>query len=224
MSSSSYLHELTQLEQQLEGMLPPDKLAIFRQDAAALAAAYRSPLKLTAGSQAADFALPHADGQVVKLSQLLAQGPAVVVFYRGVWCPYCNLALRTYQAVLPEIKAAGATLIAISPMTQDNSLETINANELDFYVLSDIGNQVARHYTTIIKNPMPSMQAMTELGYDFFSYYGDDSAELPIPAAFVIAPDGTIVFAEAEDGDYRKRTEASAILQALATINTTAGS
>lgn len=223
MSNNSYLEQLTQLEQQLEEMLPADKLAVFRQDAATLSAAYKSPLKLTAGSQAPDFSLPNADGKVVQLSQILAEGPVVLVFYRGVWCPYCNLALRTYQSRLPEIMAAGATLIAISPMTPDHSLESINTNELDFYVLSDVGNQVAKEYITLIKNPPGSMQAMTELGYDFFSFYGDDSAELPIPATFVIAVDGTIVFADSEDGDYRKRTEMSAILQALVDVSVTAG-
>lgn len=214
----TYLNQLAELETQLEGMLPADKLATFRQDAAAMATAFSAPLNLKKGDLAPNFTLPNADGQSITLTELLNSGPVVMVFYRGTWCPYCNLALRTYQQALNEFKIHGANLVAVSPMTPDNSLNNKQTNELDFYVLSDVGNTVAKQFTNIVKNPITSLQAMTDLGYDFFSFYGDDSTELPVPAVFVIDTDGAIIFAQSEGGDYRQRTDAEDILQALTDI------
>jgi len=214
----TYLNQLADLETQLESMLPADKLAAFRKDAAAMANAYKAPLNLNKGDLAPDFTLPNADGTPVNLTDLLKNGPVVMVFYRGIWCPYCNLALKTYQQALSAIKENGANLVAISPMTPDNSLDIKQTNELDFYVLSDKGNTVAKQFTSIVKNPTASLQAMTDLGYDFFSFYDDGSTELPIPAAFVIDTDGTVIFAQSEGGDYRQRTDSDDILQALANI------
>jgi peroxiredoxin len=140
----------------------------------------------------------------------------VLTFYRGVWCPYCSLHLKTYQQILPDIRAAGANLIAISPMTPDNTLSMQETNALQFEVLSDVGNQVARGYTTVFKNGDAPIQAMQDLGYDFFGFYGDASAELPVPATFVIAPDRSLLLAASGGGDYRERVEPQAILDALA--------
>jgi len=212
----SYKDSLKGLIQQLGEMLPEDKLAIFNHDAEQLAETYRSPLKLDKGDKAPSFSLPNADGKTIALEDLLQQGPVVLTFYRGTWCPYCNLELKTYQQILPQIKQAGASFVAVSPMTPDNSLQMKDSNELEFEVLSDVGNKVAARYTTIMKNPETSIQAMTDLGYDFHSFYDDTSAELPVPAIFVIAKNGTVVFAGSAGGDYRERTEPQAILDALA--------
>ena len=187
----SYQTALEQLIRDLGGMLPPEQLALFNNDAARLAQTYPSPLKVLAGDKAPLFDLPNATGKHVSLEHYLQQGPVVLTFYRGVWCPYCNLQLKTYQQILPAIREAGANLIAVSPMTPDNSLGMQKANALQFEVLSDVGNQVARRYTTVFRNADAPIQAMSELGYDFFGFYGDTSAELPVPATFVIAPDRT---------------------------------
>lgn len=211
----SYEENLQGLRQQLGQMLPADKLAIFDQDATLLGKEYPSALPLKVGSKAPDFALPNAKGQVVRLHEMLQQGAVVLTFYRGAWCPYCNLELRGYQQLLPRLTEAGTQLVAVSPMTPDKSLDMATSNSLEFEVLSDIGNKVARLYTTVIVNPKTSIQAMTELGYDFFSFYEDDLAELPIPATYVIARGGTILFAGTEGGDYRQRVEPRAILDAL---------
>jgi len=211
----SYKEDLKQLMQDLGQMLPEDKLAVFNNDASQLGQQYPSPLKLKAGDRAPAFSLPNAQGDQVQLADLLGQGPVVLTFYRGVWCPYCNLQLRNYQQILPQIAEAGAKLVAVSPMTPDNSMRMINSNELQFEVLSDVGNRVARQYTTVFRNPASSISAMAELGYDFNAFYGDDSAELPVPATFVIGQDGGIRFAGSAGGDYRDRVEPRAILDAL---------
>ncbi|NOX76583.1 MAG: AhpC/TSA family protein [Gammaproteobacteria bacterium] len=212
----SYKEKLKELVEQLGEMLPEDKLAIFNHDATWLGETYGSLLKLNKGDKAPAFALPNATGETVSLDGLLQQGSVVLTFYRGIWCPYCSLQLKVYQQILPQIKQAGASLVAISPMTPDNSLEMKDSNELQFEVLSDAGNKVADRYTTVLKNPETSIQAMADLGYDFHGFYDDSSTELPMPAIFVIAKDGTVLFAGSAGGDYRERTEPQVILDALA--------
>lgn len=214
----SYKENLSGLIEQLGGMLPADKLELFNKDAKRLAEKYSSPLKLAKGDKAPSFTLPNAHGEEVSLEGLLEKGAVVVTFYRGVWCPYCNLELKTYQEILPQIKKAGASLVVISPMTPDNSVQMIDANELQFEVLSDVGNKVTRQFTTVFKNADTSIQTMSELGYDFHSFYEDTSAELPVPASFVIAQDGTIAFAGSGGGDYRERVEPASILTILEQI------
>jgi peroxiredoxin len=139
----------------------------------------------------------------------------VLTFYRGIWCPYCNLELKTYQQILPQLKAAGANLVAVSPMTPDHSLQLKDTNALQFEVLSDVGNHVARQFTTVFKNLDSSIKAMAELGYDFNGFYGDESGEILVPATFVISQDGTIKFAGTAGGDYRERVEPRKILEVL---------
>jgi peroxiredoxin len=214
-SIPSYKENLKGLTQQLGDMLPEEKFAVFNNDAKKLGEKYASPLKLHTGDKAPLFSLPNAVGKTIDIKDVLQQGAVVLTFYRGVWCPYCNLQLKTYQQLLPEIRQAGANLIAVSPMTPDNSLHMMDTNELQFEVLSDVGNKVARQFTTVFKNPETSIQAMADLGYDFHSFYGDTSEELPVPATFVIARDRTILFAGSGGGDYRDRVEPRAILDAL---------
>ncbi len=215
----NYKNDVSELITQLTDMIPADKFEIFNRDATQLAVDYQSPLKVSIGDTAPQFSLPNAKGETVDLTALLQQGPVVLTFYRGVWCPYCNLQLKNYQQILPQLKSVGANLIAVSPMTPDNSLSMQQTNELEYEVLSDIGNDVARQFTTVFKSNAAPIQAMSEMGYDFSSFYDDDSNEIPVPATFVIAQDGSIVFADSAGGDYRGRTEAQVILDVLRVKN-----
>ena len=211
----SYKEGLTELRGQLKEMLPTNAISIFDNDAEQLESTYTTILKLKKGDKAPNFSLVNAIGETVRLNDFLQKGKVVLTFYRGTWCPYCNLQLKQYQQILKEIKEKGASLIAISPQTPDSSLSIKETNELKFEVLSDNGNIVARQFTTVFKNDDAPIQAMADLGYDYDGFYGDDSKEIPIPAVFIIDKDGSIIFAKAESGDYRKRVEPKEILNSL---------
>lgn len=211
----SYQENLKILRDNLGNMLPKDALAVFDNDAANLQVGHNSILKLQVGEKAPDFSLTNAKNRIIRLSELLKKGKVVLTFYRGSWCPYCNLQLSHYQKSLDEIHDLGAELVAISPQTPDESLTMKEKNELDFEVLSDNGNIVARKYTTVFKNADAPVSTMTELGFDFDAHYSDDSRELPIPAVFVIKEDATVSFAKSLGGDYRNRIEVSEIINTL---------
>ena len=211
----SYAEGLEELRNNLGNMLPEAALQVFDTDAENLAKTHTNILKLHEGGKAVDFSLVNAVGNMVSLSKTLEKQRVVLTFYRGTWCPYCNLQLNQYQQILPEIKEMGATLIAISPQTPDESLNISEKNALQFEVLSDNGNIVAKKYTTVFTNGNKPIDTMTNLGFNFDAHYADDSRELPVPAVFIIEKDGTISFAKAINGDYRNRVEASEILNAL---------
>ncbi len=213
--TNSYRDNLKELRTNLGTMLPKEALDVFDKDAEDLQLRHESILPLQVGDKAPDFSLSNATGKTVRLYDLLKTSSVVLTFYRGSWCPYCNLQLALYQKSLDEIHALDATLVAISPQTPDESLTIAEKNKLNFEVLSDNGNIVARMYTTVFKNADAPVNTMTTLGFDFDAHYSDDSRELPIPAVFVIEKDGTVSFAKAEGGDYRNRVEVSEIINAL---------
>ena len=211
----SYKESLKLLREQLSGMLPAEKLAIFDTDATNLGKRQISPLKIHIGDKAPLFALPNPQGESIKLADLLRQGSVVLTFYRGMWCPYCNLEIKNLQAILPHIKAAGANLVAISSMKPNFSKDMQEQNALDFHVLSDVDNAVSRQYTTVFQNPESSIKAMKDLGYDFYSFYDSRSGELAVPATFIIRQSGEVLFSRSAGGDYRQRIEPQEILDAL---------
>jgi peroxiredoxin len=169
------------------------------------------------GSAAPLFELPNHQGSTVSLSELLEIGPVVAVFYRGVWCPYCNLTLRAYQQHVPEIIERGATLVAISPQTPDDSLTITERNDLTFEVLSDVGAAVARAYGLVFRLPVYLQEAYQKLGHPLPAFNGTGDWELPIPATFVIDRDRTIRFTGA-DPDYTRRADPVDVLAALREI------
>jgi len=214
-TTPSYSEELKGLVAQLGEMLPANALETFNKDAKQLADNHSTPLKLSGGDKAPMFSLSNAVGEAVNLADLLKRSSVVLAFYRGTWCPYCNLQLNQYQQILPEIERLGANLVAISPQTPDESLNMKEKNELKFEVLSDNGNIVAKQFTTVFRNADEPINTMANLGIDFDSYYGDDSREIPVPAVFVINQEGIITFAQSAGGDYRNRVEPKEILHAL---------
>jgi len=165
------------------------------------------------GDQAPDFTLKNALDQDVKLSTLLKSGPVILTWYRGGWCPYCNLTLHQLQEELPNFKAEGATLVALTPEVPDKSLSTKEKNELQFEVLSDLNNQVARTYC-IVYTRTPEGADIFQKGFDVHAYNGDDSDQLPLAATYIIDQAGTIQYAFL-DAEYRNRAEPSEILEEL---------
>jgi len=194
-----------------------ENLSVMDQATAQIAASGLAESSLGVGATVPDFSLPVATGAMVSLSALLTKGPVVLAFYRGGWCPYCSTELRALQAKLPEIMAAGATLVAISPQTPDNSLSTAEELDLAFTVLSDEGNHVAESFGLVFELPESLREVYQGFGIDLPAANGDTTFRLPLPATYVIGADGIVAWRFA-DADYTKRAEPDdviAILEAL---------
>ncbi|PXW25481.1 peroxiredoxin-like family protein [Paraburkholderia caballeronis] len=167
------------------------------------------------GAQAPAFVLDDPDGRPVSSATLLAQGPLVVTFYRGVWCPYCNMDLQALEAARPQIEARGAQLVAVSPQTAPNSRRSQRENALGFTILSDSHNDVAAAFG--LRFELPDYLAdlyKNTFGNDLAIVNGDASWTLPMPARFVIAQDGTIAYAEVNP-DYTRRPDPEELLPVL---------
>lgn len=165
------------------------------------------------GDRAPDFNLKNAVGKSVKLKDYLGQGKVVLTWYRGGWCPYCNLTLRALHNELPNFKANGAALIALTPELPDKSLSTAQKHSLGFEVLSDVGNAVAREYGIVFKLTQ-EVADIYQSAFDLHGYNGDESDELPLAATYVINEQGEIIYAFL-DAEYRNRAEPSAITRVL---------
>jgi peroxiredoxin len=198
---------------------PAERAALYEAKIAELRANFALEKAIGLGDSAPDFTLPGAQGDPVSLSGVLQSGPAVVTFYRGGWCPYCNIQLRAYQAVLPQITTLGGRLLAISPQRPDGSLSTVEANALTFDVLSDVGNAVARRFGLVYALPQELRDAMQANDKALPGINGDESWELPVPATYVIGRDQRVALAHV-DVDYRRRLEPAAILTALTSLRT----
>ena len=166
------------------------------------------------GDRAPDFELPNAVGKRVRLSEELQKGPVVLTWYRGGWCPICHMALRSLQSFLPDFKARGASLLAIAPETPDNSLSTKEKDELEFEVLSDVDNRVAKEYGIVFTVPDFVMAYYNDM-FDLAAYNGNDKNELPLAATYLVGSDGIIAY-EFVHHDYRYRADPEDILVALA--------
>jgi peroxiredoxin len=169
---------------------------------------------LKAGDRAPDFTLADPDGKSVSSHDLLAQGPLVVSFYRGVWCPYCNLDLQALQAALPEIAARGGNIVAISPQTAPNSRRSQRDNKLTFPILSDAGSEVAAAFGIRFALPDYLIDVYKQFKNELPAFNNDPSWVLPMPARFVIDGDGLVAYAEVNP-DYTQRPDPSELLPVL---------
>ena len=196
---------------------PPQAVAVFHKSTDELIASGQAGHALKAGDKAPAFVLDDPDGAKVSSAELLAKGPLVVTFYRGVWCPYCNLDLQAVEEVAGRIRAAGATLVAISPQTAPNSRKAQRDHNLSFPVLSDPGNEVADKFG--LRFRLPDEVAALYVGFkiDLQQINGDASRTLPMPARYIIAGDGLIRYAEVNP-DYTHRPEPEELLPTLARL------
>lgn len=176
---------------------------------------------LRVGQSVPDFSLPDATGRIVKFAELRASGPVVLTFYRGAWCPYCNLELQAWQQHLDELRSLGGTLVAISPQTPDHSLSLAEKHHLAYPVLSDAGNQVARQFGLVFKLDESLRPIYQAFGIDLIESNGDDSFELPVPATYLIGADGRVLSAWV-NVDYRQRAEPSDVLAVARSATTPA--
>jgi peroxiredoxin len=206
--------ELTALYEEGQRVWPEQARAIIERNSAELAATGMDRDAAGAGDRAPGFDLPSAAGSRVTLDGLLAEGPVVLSFYRGAWCPYCNLALRALQQHHGAIRARGAQLVAVSPQVPDESLSLAEKHELSFEVLSDIGSDVAKQYGIAFDLSGELAALYEQIGFDLQRVNGGHARTLPLPATFVIGRDGVIRWAFV-DTDYTKRAEPGDILAAL---------
>jgi len=177
-----------------------------------------APNMLKVGNRAPAIVLANAKGEIVDVRSLLQSGPVIVTFYRGGWCPFCNLELKAYQDVLPRIRAVGASLVAISPEKPDESLSTAEKNALTFEVLSDVGQTVGRAFGLVYEFTDELKSVYHAFGLDIPARNGaPDEWALPVSATYVVGSDGVIVYANV-DTDYRDRADPEDVLGALAAM------
>jgi peroxiredoxin len=166
------------------------------------------------GDKCPDVTLPNQLGEPVRLGGLLQQGPVVLTFYRGGWCPYCNLELHAYQQVLPELKATGATLVAITPEIADQSLTTVEKNALEFEVLTDLNSEYARKLGLVFTVANELRGIYRGFGIDIEKHNGEGQFDVPLASTFIVDGDGTIAYAFVA-ADYTLRAEPAEIIKIL---------
>lgn len=206
-----------QLDQQKRSTInkaSPEILQIMAQATTDLKTSGIENQALKAGDNAPDFTLPNAKEEPVTMKSLLRDGPLVINFYRGGWCPYCNLELRALAQIYPQIEALGAKLIGIAPELPDKVAETNLRHSPPFEILSDVGNRLSRQFGLVFTLPESLREIYAGFGIDLPAYNGDRLFELPLPATYVVQSDGRVAFSFV-DADYTRRMEPEAILNAL---------
>ena len=196
-----------------------DNFSVLTNDMDRVRAAGTVKNALKVGQPAPHFTLPDAFGHQVSLQSLLAKGPVVISFYRGEWCPFCNLELHAFEEVLPKIKQLGATLVAISPEKPDHGIVITEKNKLTFPVLSDFSNKVARQFGIVFQVG----QELNEFSKNVFKNdlalrNGESSYELPVPATYVVDATGIIRFAHVDVDYMLGRAEPASVVAALESI------
>ena len=200
---------------------PPEVVSVMHKATADLIASGQAERTLKVGARAPIFGLPNAQGELVRSADLLARGPLVLTFYRGIWCPYCNMDLQAIEAAAAEIRALGASLVAISPQTAPNRRRSERENALSFPILSDHGNSVANEFGLRFRLPDDLIAVYKGFGNDLTVGNGEDSWTLPMPARYVIETDGVIAYAEVNP-DYTRRPDPSELLPVLRRLRTSA--
>ena len=213
-NNSSLAERIGETVENFMSALPEDEAQTVAGSFEKLYASQVAETALTVGDIAPDFTLPNVTGQPVSLYEVLKRGPVVVSFYRGGWCPFCNLELHALQLRLPEIRALGATLIGISPETPDMAMAAIDEHQLEFEVLSDLGNKTARQYGLLFTVYEEMRPLYLKWGLDVPASNGDNSWELPVPATYVI-DSNALIRAAHTDKDYTRRMEPEQIVATL---------
>ncbi|MBB1379394.1 peroxiredoxin-like family protein [Pseudoalteromonas sp. SR43-2] len=203
---------------QKDAKLPADVLALMNTTNEELIAQHIRDNALQIGQKVENFSLANHNGENIELADLLKKGPVIISFYRGGWCPYCNLELKALNDYLPQFKTQSAQLIAISPQLPDETLSTAQKNDLEFDVLCDVSNKVAEQFGLLFTLDERIQALYTQFGIDFEHYYGDKSFKLPLPATYVINQEGVITYAFLSE-DYTLRAEPIDVMTALESEN-----
>lgn len=190
----------------------PEMTATIRKAAAINKETFDLSSTVQVGDEFPSFTLPDALGNQVSSSSLLYRGPLLLTFYRGDWCPFCNIMLRAMESHLPQIHAKGASFVAISPELPDIALITAQKNELKFPVLSDVGNIYARKLGIVFKQSEILRPVFKVAGIEWEKSYGNDAFEVPVPTTLLVDEKGVVrnVFL---DTDYSIRLEPETALK-----------
>jgi peroxiredoxin len=207
-----------QLDEFLAGWkqrVPAERQAVMARHIAYLQESGFAKNARQVGDRAPAIVLPDAHGKTFDVAALLAKGPVIVTFYRGGWCPYCNLELKAYQNLMPRIVAAGASVVAISPEKPDDTVSTAEKNALTYPVLSDVGQKIGRAFGVVYAFTDELRSAYEGFGRDIPAVNGAPGEwSLPLSATYVIGSDGVILFADT-GVDYRRRAEPMDVLAVL---------
>ena len=206
--------QLSAHAQQSASRIPADAQVIMKDAIAALENSKISQNATKKGDSIPQIVLPNAQGEAVNIQEVLKNNKVVLAFYRGGWCPYCNIELKALQEKLPEIEAKGAKLIAISPESPDNSLSTTEKNALNFDILTDANNEVARALGLVYELPQNLVSLYKQFGIDLEKSQGMQSNELPIAATYIVNQDGSIAYDFIEE-DYKLRAEPAEVVASL---------
>jgi peroxiredoxin len=196
-----------------------DKIKFIDRETEALLQSGIIKNSLQVGQKAADFTLPNATGGEISLSGLLEKGPVVLSFYRGEWCPFCNLELRAYQQVLPKMEALGATFVAVSPEKPEFAQILADKQNLTFPVLTDHENLIGRKYGLVYQLSSEVKAIALNFGNDISKRNGSDKWELPVPGTFVIDTEGVVRFAQVDPDFMTGRADPEVVLDILAKLS-----
>jgi len=214
-TTSTIAEQVADYHRASAGQLPAEVAEAFAAEQRALAAAGEPAGIAQPGTRLPDGKLLDVAGQPATLADTLSGKPAVIVFYRGGWCPYCNISLRAYQAQLvPALAERGIALIAISPQAPDGSLSTKESKELTFTVLSDPGNRLARQLGILTAPSDGARAAQLQLGLDLTQVNADGTTGLPMPTVVIAGADGVIRWIDVHR-DYTTMAEPGQVLQAV---------
>ncbi len=194
--------------------VPPETQAVHARVIADLKAARLAEKVLRVGSKTPAFELKDHNGKTVSSAELSNKGPLVICFFRGRWCPFCVGQLEAMNLLVPQIVQAGASIVAISPQTVQQSFFMVDQHKLRFPLLSDAGNQVARQFGLVYRVPDEQQDIYRRSFVNLPFANADSSWELPIPATFIVDRDGTVLYASVDE-DYTQRPEPLEILQQL---------
>ena len=212
----SFSHAAKAYQEKSKAEMDPNDLAVMQQAAGSLAKALPNP-GLQLGETAPDFMLPDPSGQNVSLASLLKQGPVVLVFYRGAWCPFCNMHLHVLNESLPEFRRHGAQLVAITPQQPDKSAGQFKKDGYPFLVLSDLDSSVMQAYRLYYELDPELVKVYKKLGLNVEDFNGPGRNVLPVPGTFVLDQNG-VVRARHADTDYTQRMEPTEIVKILKTL------
>lgn len=209
---------LDKLKSKIESNIPPETVKIMHQATKDLEDSGIGEGILKAGDKAPEFTLSNQEGKKISLKDLISKGPAIITFYRGVWCPYCNTDLANLKRYTKEMAIYNATMISISPQVQKYNQQIVEKQRLNFDLLSDTGNEVANQFGLRWEmiNPLKSLYN-DSFGIKLPEYNGDDSWTLPVPARFIVGTDGVIKYGE-YSMDYTQRPNPDVLVDVLKTL------